>query len=398
MADSTLDQFTTFWESTGPAYKTGLKEMVNEAVKNTYTFPRLQRAHAVEDMIQGGSQIKDRIFLSLVSTAERINPDAELSYINPQTGTDWTAPWSILVAHTSWNKWELGLNGGQLSEGAKVHLFKTVRRQKFQNLYTDIHNKIDSELWAPPDESTMESTTSNALAPFSIPTFVTEDTGGVPLDEEDGAAWDGGAVQGITVSGTTWDNQRASYTLDEDSTIANEANGEQVFEAMSRVMHLCRFDRLPKNPEYSDKETSPHFIACSLNGITIYEGLLRLNQDEFRVGRQDPDYNKPMFRGVPLDYISELDTATLYDSGSSTLVDEENANVIGPRYYFLNGEYLRCVFHEDSYFEMEPVITPEKKPFNRVQIVDVTNNLVCRSRQRQGIVYPGATTDWGSAF
>lgn len=391
MAGSTLDQFTTFWESTGSTYKTGLNDMVNEAVKNTYTFPRLQAAHSMEDMVQAGANIKDRIFFKVEDTTQRINPDEELSYVNNQTGVDWTVPWSILVAHTSWNKWELGLNTGQMSNEAKIHLFKDVRRQKFQNLYTSLHNRLDAEMWATPDSTKMEVASGNAQAPYSIPVFVNEHADGIPLNSDASTAFT--TVMGITPGAANvdgkWKNQAETYTYDSSTALATTP----LFTGMSKLMTQCKFDRLPKNPEFSDKSTSPHFIGTSLTGLTNYENALRVNQDEFRVGRQDPDYPMPMFRGVPVDYIAELDTAALYaNTGGTALVSESAADKTGPRYYFLNGEYLRSVFHSDSYFEMVPVITPEKQPFNRVQLVDITNNLVCRSRQRQGILSPFSDT------
>lgn len=396
MADSTLDQFTTFWESTASTYKTGLEDMVNEAAKNTYTFPRLQRAHSMEDMVQGGTNIKDRIFFKATDLTQRINPDAELSYVNPQSGVDTTAPWSILVTHTSWNKWEKELNEVQHSTGThKAHVFKNVRRQKFQELYTALHNRLDDEMWATPDQTAMEVTTGNALKPYSIPVFVTEESDGLPV------GWSGN-VQNIDTTAADvdgkWDNQREGYTFDENGTGTGDYGGH-LFVAMSKVMQKCRFDQLPKNPEYSDRTTTPHFIGCSLEGLAMYEAALRENQDEFRVGAQDPAYPNPMFRGVPLDYISALDTAAVYNNGSNVGETESaSGGTHGPRYYFLNGKYLRCVFHSDSYFEMLPVITPSKQPFDRVQVVDITNNLFCRSRQRHGIVYPTADVDFGATF
>ena len=180
---------------------------------------------------------------------------------------------------------------------------------------------------------------------------------------------------------------------------------------MTKMWYDLRFDQLPKKPEYSDKRTSPHVILCSLQGITNYEFALQINQDTFRgVGKQsgqDPAYDKPTFRTIPLDYIQALDSLAVYPTAgageASTELDTSNDQTqnnedsvgegfAGPRYYFINGEYLKFVVHSENYAVMTPVITPSDQPFSRVQVMDLWNNMICRSRQRQGILYPSANT------
>ncbi len=386
-----LEQFTTLMASQGPAWASGPEEIINEAVRRRYTIARIQAGKNMMEYVQGGDEITDTIFLTEASTWQRYNPNVDIQRQNPQTGVTWTVPWSFGTAHMSWTKQEIGLNKDTTTRSFRSQRYKAVMYQKHQNLKTDICNSWEDELWAQPDEVNMESTSpTSPRVPYSLPCFITEETDGIPLGAT-ATSWAGGAVQRIGVTANPkWDNQRGTYTYNKTTDTTN------IFAGMSRLLRNLKFDRLPKDPQYSDKTTSPHVILCGANGMTNYEHALRQNQDEFRgVGKnsgQDPDYHNPTFRNVPLDYIESLDDALLYDSGSSTTVAEANANLSGPRYWFINGQYLNFVVHSENYMVLEEPIRPSGQPFTRVQDVDCWNNVICRSRRRQGILSPSADT------
>ena len=114
---------------------------------------------------------------------------------------------------------------------------------------------------------------------------------------------------------------------------------------------------------------------------------------------QDPAFLKPTYGGIELEYVANLDTAKLYTEGSGTdnmAESGDNAksssadapNYGGPRYYWINANYMLPVFHSKRYMERHPVMTHPNQPFTHVQPVDCWTNLICRSRQRQGIVSP----------
>ena len=387
-----LEQFTTLMASQGPAWASGHEEIVNEAVLRSYTIARIQNGKNMMEYVQGGDEITDTIFFEEVSTWQRYNPNVTITRQNPQTGTTWTVPWSFGTAHMSWTKQEIGPNKDTTTRSYRSQRYKAVMYQKHQNLKTDICNAWDAELWAVPDETNMESTTpSGPRVPYSLPVFITEETDGIPLGDGS-TAWAGGNVQRIgVVANPKWNNQRGTYTY--HATTDNDS----IFPAMSSLLRLLKFDRLPKDPQYSDKTTSRHVILCSNNGMTNYEHALRKNQDEFRgIGKtsgQDPDYNNPTFRNVPLDYIEALDTVAIYDDTAGTaLADETAAANTGPRYWFINGQYLNFVVHSENYLVLEDPIRPSGQPFTRVQDVDCWNNVICRSRRRQGILSPSADT------
>lgn len=393
MSGTALQSFTTFAQSEGEAWFTGVDEVVNDVGKNTYTIPRLHAGLNAEDMIQGGETIRDIIYLKKVKTSKRYQPNAEFAtYTNTNTGTINESPWRFLEADYSVTKQELGLNFGQLNTKTKVHKFKTVLRQKLQNLWQDMCDQMDEELWAPVDEAGMEQT--DGTLPYSLLAYINEYTNGLAAAGQDagGTAWT--TVQGISrVNNANWRNVQQGYS---QGAVA----GTDLFSALSKAFHKCKFDRLPKGAEYSEPTTSPNFIGTSLQGIANYEDAIRVNQDGMQgsFGPQDPDYNKPMFRGVPLDYIAELDTAAVFPTGGaggqggalSTELDTSGDTNAGPRYFGVNGKYLRCFYHDDAYFDMLPMFSPSKQPFTKVQVVDTWNNMFLRSGRRHFIVYPTA--------
>ena len=425
MAGSTLDQFTTFWQSTGDRYLTGLKEVMNMATRTTYTMPNLLAGSMYEEMVQSGETIKDRVFFNPTPTFQRINPDEELSYQNPQSGQIWTVPWAIAVAHTGWNKWEFSLNAGDMKAGSLAHVFKNVRNQKFQNLYTDVCNSLDDECWAVPSPG-MESITQ-ATQPQSIPVFVNEYLYG-QHERSDGTATT--TIQGINPSTyTSWDHTRVGYGY-ESTDKADTSGTKGIFASLTNAFLRTNFSALPKGAEYSDKGSSPDVILTQTQGVVNYEHAVRVNQDEFRgVGKasgDDPAYMGCTFRNVAIKHIAAIDTAAIYPTGSnavlatatlSTWDDATNASAnydiannpggsygvtatsvenSGPRYYGINGRYIRPVFHGGTFMQFEPIITPEKQPFNRVQVASITNNLVCRSRRNHFLVHPVGTVNIGN--
>ena len=136
------------------------------------------------------------------------------------------------------------------------------------------------------------------------------------------------------------------------------------------------------------------FIACSQAGQRIYTRQLREMQDTFvTAGRQDPAYMRPQFAGIDLERVVALDTYAGYGKadGSEAPKTESTTDAFqGPRYYFINGNYMKPVFHSSRYMYTHPSMRHPNQPFTTIVPVDSWMNFICRSRQRQGIVFPSA--------
>lgn len=405
MSGTPLHEFTAFAASQGPAWLDSAEAVINDVSQNTYTWTRLIKANAMEDMIQGGDEITNRVYLSGTSTFQRYNPNATFSYPTLQPGVNWTIPWAFGMFSVAWNKQIVGLNKNQFTKTARAQKYKDVLRQLHQNAWTMTCTDMEAELWALPNADLMESTSpSDARQPLSIPALINEFTNGLPT-----AACD--------ASGTLWTTKQqiapATYGAwvpnQQGYTYAKAAGGvllpdtaalcAPLFLALSGAFMDTQFDRLPKTPEYAEKSTSPNFIGASKWGIQIMEHALRISQDRFfgmkagnAGGGSDPAYPYPEFRGVPFDYISTLNTAAIFPTGASAAAstedDTDGTDNSGPRFFGINAKYLRMFMHAENYLDPSEVMTPVEQPFSRVQVWDIWNNLGAQSLRRHFILYP----------
>ena len=233
MSGSPLSEFTTFAQSQGPAWASSAESLVNEAAKRVYTISRITAHKDPMEYCQGGDEIKDRIYFDVKSTFRRYNPNFQASTPNFQTGTDWTVPWACAIASVTWTKQEVGLNKETHTAKFRAQKYKSVLHQKYQNLYTDICNSIEAELWAAPDKTLMEDTTlpeGEARVPLSIPAFVNEFASGLHGGATGTGTWT--TVQQISSSSQAkWQNQAQAYDADFDTA----ANAAKIFAPLSKL-------------------------------------------------------------------------------------------------------------------------------------------------------------------
>jgi hypothetical protein len=348
-------------------------------------------------VVQGGSVIRDSILFDEDSTFQFYQPNETFTWSNPQVIEQWEINWRFAVDHMSWTDQEIELNiGSGLSQGARFHQYKRLKRIKEQRLWTSILNGMEDQLFAVPEVAKMETNTGQE--PYSIPAFVNEETnglfGGVATGAP-GAAWT--TVEGINPAvETRWVPQIVTYSSASVAGVESTANAteDNIIAAFDDMFLSVKFDVPPTKQEYFESpKLFAQFIACSKRGQNIYRQILRASQDTFvTASRQDPSYMKPQYAGIDLEYVATLDTAALYqhDTASSPLVTElsSDSENRGPRYYWLNGAYVCPVFHTKRYLTKHPVRVHPNQPFTHVMPVDSWYNMVCRSRQRLGIVSP----------
>ena len=395
---SALSTFNDFVNSTGPSFLTSAEDVVNEAVKNNYLLRRFLKGQDTARIIQGGSTIKDEILFDEESTFAFYQPNETFTWQNPQVLSEWEINWRFAVDHMSWTDQEIELNvSSGLSRTARHQMYKRLKRVKEQRLWTSTLNGMETQLFQVPEVAKME--TNTGTEPYSIPAFINEETsglfGGVATGAP-GAAWT--TVEGLNpTTETRWTPAQVSYTVsDANPPGTGDPTVDNIINAFDEMYLTVRYDTPPTKEEYFENPNLfRQFIACSRDGQNIYRQLMRAAQDQFvTASRQDPAYNMPQYSGIDIVYVSELDTAALY--GAETLSDPlvtemagaGTAENNGPRYYWLNGNYMNIVFHTSRYMYKHPVMTHPNQPFTHVAPCDTWYNLVCRSRQRQGIVHP----------
>ncbi len=268
---------------------------------------------------------------------------------------------------------------------------------KEQRLWTSLLNGIEDALFAQPSTAEMEA--QAGTKPYSIPCFLNEYTNGLFAEDDGTTIWS--TVEGIdpTVK-TKWKPKQATYQYDKPGTTAADSNSVGIMAAFDNMYLSVKFSAPPTRTEYFENDSLyRQFIACSKFGMTTYSQILRLQQDRFAApSMQDPAFLKPTYGGIEVEYVAALDTAPLYAPNSGNINVSEgtthtegggtDADFEGPRYYWVNANYMLPVFHSKRYMARHPVMTHPNQPFTHVQPVDCWMNMICRSRQRQGIVSP----------
>jgi hypothetical protein len=435
-----IQTFNDFMTSTGPAYLTSADAVINEAVKNTYAFSRLLKGKTTEQTIQGGTEIRDVIMFDDSRTYDHYQPNDVFTWRNPQVTDYVRAPWRFHIDHMSWTDAEVELNTGETAASTKV-AYKRLKRIKEQRMWTSMLNGFEEDLWAAPSISGMED--ESGKLPYSLPFFLTEigQNFGGSLGQRGTAPYTNSTNTSHTVmrispfTENRWTNlvelyrnsasginpQNANFgdvstpALDGDtpynqSGSSASPNVGNLFVAFDLMMMRLKYEAPATRTQYFENPNlNRQMILTSRAGVQQYRNALRLSNDTL-VSYQDAAYSSPAYAGIDVTYCSDLDTAAIFPASTSSVADsltgyntpssanaafgafgtESGAATIakGPRYYFVNGNYLTPIFHSKRYFKQHEVLRHPNQPFTYVQPVDCWSNLFCNSRQRHGIVCP----------
>ena len=392
MAGTALANFNDFMAATGPRYLTSAEDVINEAVKNTYVLSRFLKGRGTDKVIQGGKTINDVVLMDESSTYDHYQPNDTFSWTNPQVVDTLEIDWKFSVDHMSWTDQEIELNVGEgLSRDAQKVVYKKLKRIKEMRLWTSMLNGMEDDLWKAPNEAGMETNTGKL--PYSIPTFIQEEDGGLP------AGFTGTDLQGLGVAatGANYQNQVSTYDANDPDGIIGGGTGssDSLIAAFDEMFLKCQFIPPATKQEYFENDNlSRQLIFASRAGVHQYKRALRASNDSL-ISAQDPAYNNPQYSGIDVIYVSALDTAAIYSnnygSGSHTgfhAEDSASAAYTGSRYWWVNANYMTPIYHSRRYFEKHDPMRHPNQPFTSVQPVDCWWNVFCNSRKRQGIVRP----------
>jgi len=359
MAGKALASFADFVAVTNERQLTPSTEMINDAVKNTYTLRDALKGRGFDEVIQSGATITDRIQLTAGTQFGFYKPNDQFSPIIEDTVTKQICPWRFAKDLWSWTDQELELN-----EGDRFVMFKKLRDTKKQASYVSMFNGLEDAVWATPDYASMEATGEQvSQRPYSIPAFITE-TGLT--------AWEASShnlMQVSTATNAKWRNQIVNYqAADPDGTLVS---------AFEESWLRLKFEA-PDTKEQYFKETkfSKMKIYAPLDGRKMATRLLRQTNDR-NYPTNDLGYavEDPTFGNIPIKWAQPLDSAG-YTTGQ-------------PRFFWVNLEFLVPVFHAKRYFyQTDPINGGHTQPFSWVVYCDIWYNWFCRSRYRQGIVVP----------
>lgn len=435
-----LSTFNDFMASTGPSVLTSAEAVINEAVKNTYAFSRLLKGKTTEQLIQGGTEIRDVVMFDDSRTWTRYQPNDTFVWRNPQVVDYVTAPWRFGVDHMSWTDQEVELNtpAGASANQVKV-AYKRLKRIKEQRMWTSVVNGFEEDLWAAPTTSQMEDAAGSLS--YSLPYFITEisqDFGGAlgprgtqpftTLTNASGLVmrinpflenrwtncielYDKGKLNPTSATwGDTLTPSLSANTVYNQTASVSVRRVSNLFSAMDLMFMRLKYEAPHTKTEFFENpKLNRQMILSSREGVQMYRNMLRLSNDTL-VSYQDASYATPQYAGCDVSYCSDLDTAAIFPASSGAVTQTAagyntvagangtfpqfgtefgtNTIVTSPRFYFVNGNYLTPIFHERRYFKQHDPMRHPNQPFTVVQPVDCWNNLFCNSRQRHGIVSP----------
>lgn len=388
-----LDKFSDFQYLTRDIKLTGPREIINEATLHNYLVGDMLTERDESDVFRGGKRLTERIQAYDNNGFRAYLPNEELNPTATDTIRYLNLDWRFVVGNYAWNDNEVLLNEGDPNR------YGDLKYEYESGAVTSIINGMESLMAAVPNSAEMEA--AGGRYPYSFPCFIQEGgatvtMGGLPL----------GFTTVMGVSSTTepwWQNQTAGYT---GANVETADSPTGIFAAFDKMLRVVKFDRLKINQasKYWENDNLRKMrIYTNGNGRDIFMRLLRSKNNRLTVsGPQDAAYPDPRFDGYPVDWIEKLDTALLYGtSGQNSVASTFNttgadgstaaagsAKTGYPRFYFMNFKYLRVVFHNEKYFSQKMMDGGARQPFSHVMYFDTYYNLACRSRRRQGIVYP----------
>jgi len=342
-------------------------QMLNEATKPTY-FIFSRAVQDKQQMFKGGEKLTDIIQGEDPGSAEFYHPNQTFNPSNTDTGTQVSVPWAFLKGD-----YVIIHEARELNQGDPSALANYVYHKEQGCLVSKV-NRMEKSVWDDPDAGRMEAdnlSDEEARLPYSIKSFVTRD-GLAPSSSNGGVASgtnDWSTVQGVNPSNKTWwQNKTATYSAADP----NDPN-DGIIPAFDEMLEEVHFDMPGPLQQYQqvDPRNQRQVICTSKDGRQQFRKALRAVNDEMNE-LHDPATGSPMYSGIPVLRISELD-------GDFTAGQ--------PDYFWLNLDYLFPFFHTD-YFFLEDVEPGGANDPNKTVVYKFTwCNWFCRSRRRQGRLY-----------
>lgn len=406
MAGVTVSAFTETVRLTGPTVFTGPRSVINDAQKNNYgTQSYLMRGQSMSDVVQGGTTIVDDIYLAASRKARAYRPGAKQSYTNPQTGAQLSIPYRMFITDVTWDDTEREINEGAARAGDRSLRYKDIWFKKQMNSYSDWCDFIEEQYWLPPDTTRMEAAGGDLM--YSIPALINEYANGLPLGGNPGGAWT--TKCGITPSAagsTNFDNQRFGY---QDVLTGTSLTSVSLLSVFKQAMQKLDFRPPGQYKQYFEgaSERPTGFIACNGLARALVWQLYMASQNRWD-NQMDP-FGNPVFDGAPFVYVAALDGALIYPTGTgSTLAallshDGDTTNTIadgsfghsGPRFWCIQPEYLRQIYHERFTMANLGVMDDRAQPTSHTMPLLTWTNLFPRSLRRHALVAPAKdTTGW----
>ena len=408
MSGTAVSLYNNFMEAQGPLYITSPSDVINDAqIHRTYSTGALMGGdRGMKKMVTGGSEIRFATFFQTGQVTKHIQPGETRTWSQPQKLVHGAAKMRYRETHMAWTRQVIMHNEGARfgNPDAMFHQFVDHRRHLEQQMWTDYWDFDESHVWSEPDYTEMEAAAGGTEGKFyCIPAFINEYTNGLYNNSGTaGTAWT--TIEGLDPTSSTRGQTSFKHdvvTYSREIVSNNHLIGtSNLIAAMDKAWKKTHFEKPPKAGEYyTDPAYNSQQIFTSEAGQLAYTTALRASQDLFVIsGRQDPAFTDPSYNFIPVKYVTALQTATLYPAGTAGAITNnvaesstETLNGVGPRFYFVNSNFLYPVFDKDMFFERGKVREHFNDPDTFVMPVFIWGNLLCPSRKRHCLIRPAGS-------
>ena len=294
-----------------------------------------------------------------------------------------------MASNYAWNDNEILLNEGDPNRyGDLLYEYES-------GCVTSNINGMENLLVRVPSTSEMEA--HGGKYPYSFPCFIQEN--GATAGTGTTGSQAGGTPTGFTtIMGVDpsiepwWKNQVSGYT---GANIETADSPTGLFAAFDDMLMNVKFEKLkvPQAAKYWEDDNlhkMPSSPARTAGRSSCGSSAQRTTASPW-LARRTPRTPTRVSTATPSTTSTTWAQPRLYgttNSVANTYNTDGSAKTGYPRFYFMNMKYLYPVFHNEKFFEHRNIDGAFRQPFSHVTWIDTYYNIVCRSRRRQGIVYP----------
>lgn len=367
MTTTPVGSYTDFLLSMKSHRISSPKDILNEVPRNTYIMRELLNSTPPKKMLRGSRAIQDDIMLDGTSTFRFYLPHPTFTPQDQDVLSTIAVGWRFAVTHYGYSDELIGL-----SEGDTEDVFVDYALSKKQAAATDMWEGMENAVWADPDFGGMESGTGLNPPAYSFLAMVNERTNGLA------PGWTTKMGVNPALKNGRWTPSQVAYDA------ANWQDDETgLLAAMDEEFIRLQY-KSPQagSPYFEDDDIRKMKIYTNLRGVKRHKAAMRAGNDNYSP-RNDTGYPTGHHSGVPIDYITALDTANAdLTAGTPWAADR-------PRYLFLNLKYIYLCFHRMGYMQqVGPKDGGMHTPFSHAVFFRNWYNLFFRSMKRHGIVYP----------
>lgn len=389
-----LNAFLDFLVDSGPVFASGEDSIINNVSRRSFLMGKLLRGSPASKVIQGGDKIQETLYLNANRTYQQIGRNANINRVNPQKDVLMSLDWKFAHDQLVYDEVEYRL---QLGAGVK---YKDMAYSKKQRTWESVIDGYETGLWAPPATTPTETTTfanmegAGGTQWYSIPVFVNEQDGST------GGFNDGWTtIENVNLTANpNWRCKRSTYSASDPLDLGGTGTG--VFDGLDDLSIETGYQQPGFKDEYFEpdnhytdenpKKSTPDLLCTSKTGM---KQIMRAHRhsNESLITPQDAAYPRPKWNGMAICDVSALDLAALYRNTADTAFVGETAatvNKTGARYYKLNTNYLRTIFHSEKYFSMWDPIRLQNKVGVFAIDIEVWGNILCTSLRQQGLLSP----------